>query len=174
MTVATRPHATHQLLNSPGAAFHEPFEMLLACHDRVLRMLGLMERLLSYVRTQGADRQARDAHHEDEERHLLPRLRAAGRSELADQLQQDHRAMTQAWRRARESLTQLAEGRCTPQVLERASTDWPHLQDLYGPHVELENSVAYGVARAWMDDDQREAMGREMAQRRGVAYPDLA
>jgi hypothetical protein len=34
--------------------------------------------------------------------------------------------------------------------------------------------VAYGVARAWMDDEQREAMGREMAHRRGVAYPESA
>jgi hemerythrin-like domain-containing protein len=188
MTAVTRSPSTHQLLNSPGAAFHAPFEMLLACHDRVLRMLGLMERLLGHIRSQGADRQARDAardliryfdlaapaHHEDEERHLLPRLRTVGQGELADQLQREHQAMNQAWRCARESLTQVAEGRCTPQVLERASADWPRLQDLYGPHVELENSVAYGVARASMDDEQREAMGREMAQRRGVAYPEMA
>lgn len=186
MTVATRPHSRNQLLSSPGASFHEPFEMLLACHDRVLRMLGLLERLQGYLHEQGADRQARDAardvmryfdlaapaHHDDEELHLVPRLRAAQRDDLADRLLQDHLLMTAAWKTARQTLTQVAEGCCTPEILERVQRDWPRLQDLYGPHVELENSLAYGVARAWMDDEQREAMGREMAQRRGVAYPD--
>jgi hemerythrin-like domain-containing protein len=185
MTVAVRPNASHQLLHSPGAGFHEPFEMLLACHDRVLRMLGLMERLLGYVKTQGADRQARDAardvmryfdtaapaHHEDEERHVLPRLRAAGMHDLARQLADEHRAMTLLWARVRAQMVQIAEGRCTADLLQQADVDWPAMQSLYGPHVELENSVAYSAARAWMDDEQRDAMGQEMAQRRGVAFP---
>ena len=66
---------------APGAGFDQPFEMLLACHERVERMLGLLERLAQHLAEHGctpdAAQAARDvmryfdiagpAHHEDEE-----------------------------------------------------------------------------------------------------------
>lgn len=38
------------------------------------------------------------AHHEDEERHVLPRLRATGAQALADRLAADHAEMTASGR----------------------------------------------------------------------------
>jgi hypothetical protein len=70
-------------------------------------MLALLERLAVHLREQGADGPARQAaqdvmryfdlagpaHHEDEERHLFPRLLAQGPGDLRQvvlRLQQDH------------------------------------------------------------------------------------
>ena len=39
----------------PGVGFDEPFEMLVACHGRVERMLDLLERLAQHLLDQGAD-----------------------------------------------------------------------------------------------------------------------
>jgi len=100
---------------APAAGFDEPFEMLLGCHERVERMLGLLERLAAHLDTHGCDDAARQAaqdvmryfdlagpaHHEDEERHVLPLLAAgpdAALQALAQRLRQDHRAMTEQWR----------------------------------------------------------------------------
>ena len=89
-----------QLHRTPSAGFDQPFEMLSACHERVQRSLALLQRLQDHLASHGADPQARDAardvmryfdiaapaHHEDEERHVLPVLRAQGEDAFAAQL----------------------------------------------------------------------------------------
>jgi hypothetical protein len=42
----------------PGTAFEQPFEMLVACHERVERMLALLARLLEHLPGYGCDDQA--------------------------------------------------------------------------------------------------------------------
>jgi hypothetical protein len=100
-----------ELNAAPSAGFDQPFELLAACHQRVLRMLQLLQRLQAHLGTKGADpeagRAALDvmryfdiagpAHHEDEERHVFPRLRDAGLGQLAERLQLEHLAMAEAW-----------------------------------------------------------------------------
>ena len=68
------------------------FDQLGANHDRLQRMLRLLQWLRLHLTTMGCDAQARDAagellpffdqaapaHHEDEERHVFPPLLAAG------------------------------------------------------------------------------------------------
>ncbi|RYY81317.1 MAG: hemerythrin domain-containing protein, partial [Comamonadaceae bacterium] len=44
-----------------GAGFEQPFEMLEACHERVHRMLTLLDRLRRHVAGHGTDEQARQA-----------------------------------------------------------------------------------------------------------------
>ena len=107
--------------HSPAIGFEQPFEMLSACHERVERTLALFERLVAHVRAQGHDAASRSAaadvlryfdlaaphHHQDEERHVLPRLRASGVADalaLADTLEDEHRRMEQLWARLREPL----------------------------------------------------------------------
>src|SRR5689334_2494815 len=84
-------HASLPGLRSPEAGFDQPFEMLHACHERVRRSLRLLQRLVAHAQVHGADAQVREAaadvlryfdlaapaHHEDEERHLVPRLQAS-------------------------------------------------------------------------------------------------
>lgn len=97
-----------ELYAGPAVGFEQPFEMLLACHERVQRSLDLLLRLQAHVARHGADDEARDAardvlryfdiagphHHQDEEQHVLPRLRAAGQAALAQRLAADHTEMT--------------------------------------------------------------------------------
>ena len=111
--------ATVTLHPGPGAGFEEPFEMLVACHQRVLRMLDLTQRLAAHLREAGADADAQQAardvmryfdlaapaHHEDEERHVLPRLRQGGQAALADRLHADHTLMSATWAAVRADLS---------------------------------------------------------------------
>lgn len=89
-------NATLTLHRSPSAGFNEPFEMLDACHERVGRMLALLQRLREHLEGGRADEPARQAardvmryfdlaaphHHQDEETHVFPALLASGDAAL--------------------------------------------------------------------------------------------
>ncbi|MFP5465887.1 MAG: hemerythrin domain-containing protein, partial [Gammaproteobacteria bacterium] len=112
------------LLPGPAPGYEQPFAMLEACHERVHRMLDLLERLRAYLPDHGADRSARDAardvmryfdqaapnHHRDEELHVFPPLLAGGDADtaaLVRRLQQDHVRMESAWQSARAVLARI-------------------------------------------------------------------
>ena len=168
---------------APG--YDEPFEMLHACHERVHRMLGLLQRLRRHVDAQGADDQARQAardvmryfdtaapqHHLDEENHVIPRLAASGDPALAGlaaKLQDDHRAMEVAWSRARPLLQSLADGGLAAFDVD-AHRAFQDFAALYAAHIESEESAAFPAARAGMDEGAVQAMSHDMMRRRGVA-----
>jgi hypothetical protein len=44
---------------TPAAGFDQPLELWLACHDRVRRMTGLLERLREHLLNMGSDDAAR-------------------------------------------------------------------------------------------------------------------
>jgi len=169
------------LFTSPAAGFDEPFAMLQACHERVERSLALLERLMAHLAQHGADAQARDAardvmryfdiaapqHHEDEERHVLPALRAQGLGDLADRLAADHVAMSAAWHELRPRLAAVERGDAAPALA--ATPDVPRLAALYREHIALEEGSAFSRAQAVLDAAEQRAMGCEMAERRGVA-----
>ena len=171
---------TLQLHATPAAGFDEPFEMLHACHERVQRMLGLLQRLADHLVQHGADAQAVDAardvlryfdragpaHHEDEERHVLPRLREAGATALADRLHADHLEMSAQWERLRSRLAPLADHGAAPAPL--LAPEAARFAELYRGHIEAEEAVAYPLAAAAMAGDALAAMGEEMAARRGL------
>jgi hemerythrin-like domain-containing protein len=156
--------ALHQ---GPAAGFDEPFEMLAACHDRVARMLELLERLEQHLRGHGADTMAADAardvmryfdraapqHHEDEERHVLPLLRAsaaAGERALAERLAADHLQMAAAWAALRPDLQAVAGGTWAGAVeaAEAAFARWRRFAALYAGHAEAEDRIAFPYAAA--------------------------
>lgn len=194
MAGSTRPapfvmSSTLSLHAAPAAGFDQPFEMLHACHDRVRRMLDLLGRLRVHLQEQGADRAASQAaqdllryfdqaapqHHEDEERHVLPLLRASGEPAcvaLAQRLQDDHRAMSAAWALMHPALVALMQGQWVAD--HNAAAEWALWQrfaDLYAAHIEAEEGQAFPWALASTDDLALAAMGREMAARRGVESP---
>ncbi|HEX2546883.1 MAG TPA: hemerythrin domain-containing protein, partial [Ramlibacter sp.] len=103
----TQPIRLQSLVASPAAGFEEPFGMLEACHERVQRMLALLQRLREHLASHGADTQAQQAardvmryfdqaaplHHQDEELHVFPPLLARGSAQAVQvvrRLQEDH------------------------------------------------------------------------------------
>lgn len=171
---------------TPAAGYEQPFEMLEACHERVHRMLRLLERLREHVAAQGADEQARQAardvmryfdqaapqHHLDEERHVFPPLLAQGDPQVVavvQRLQEDHRQMEAGWVRARAVLEGLAQGRLA--ALDAAATQaLAAFAALYGEHIRAEEGIAYPAARDQLDASALERMAQDMMQRRGVRH----
>jgi hemerythrin-like domain-containing protein len=175
--------SVESLFATPGAGFEAPFEMLAACHERVERSLKLLERLGEHLQRKGADAQAQGAardvmryfdlaaphHHEDEERHVLPVLRASGQGDLADRIAADHRAMSAAWVLVREDLAAVVQGHASAVIGDAPRERWRDFAALYRAHAALEDASAFPVAAAALDADAQRAMGDEMARRRGVA-----
>ncbi len=172
--------ALHPAGALPATGFDQPFEMLVACHERVQRMLRLLLRLAGHLAHTGADGQAvqaaRDvmryfdvagpAHHEDEERHVLPWLAAHGQAALAERLHADHRRMADDWARVRADLAAVADG-------QRPADDgfaqrWQAFAELYAAHIEAEETQAYPPLRDALGAAALAAIGAEMAARRGV------
>ena len=181
----TLPSSPIPFQRRPSAGFEQPFEMLQACHERVERTLRLLRRLRTHLQTVGCDEQARQAaidvmryfdqaapaHHEDEERHVFPALRAAGlHLETVDRLAREHAEMAELWLRARELLLRAAQGPWEPYspdedgVLEQyaAQYEW---------HMAAENELVFPTAGRLLDAAAQAAMGEEMARRRGVVPP---
>jgi len=174
----------NSLIASPAAGFEQPFEMMEACHERVQRTLGLLDRLRAHVARHGADEQARQAardvmryfdkaapqHHLDEELHVFPPLVARGDPSmlvLVARLQQDHLQMDARWRMVHAILEQLerAEIQAIPPAGEAEIDAFARL---YGDHIDAEEQLAYPAAAALLDDGARDAMGTEMRRRRGA------
>ncbi|CAN7704905.1 hemerythrin domain-containing protein [Variovorax sp. LjRoot290] len=173
------------LIASPAAGFEQPFEMMEACHERLERTLGLLERLRAHVARHGADQQARQAardvmryfdmaapqHHLDEEMHVFPTLVVRGDPSmlaLVARLQQEHLQMDARWRTVRAILERLE--RAEMQAISTASAaEIDAFTRLYGAHIEAEEQLAYPAAAALLDDGARDAMGAEMRRRRGAA-----
>ena len=170
---------------APGAGFEQPFEMLAACHQRVERMLGLLERLRLHLARAGCDDQARQAahdvmryfdqagpaHHEDEERHVFPALVASGDPALlvlTRRLQQDHLAMAQAWSAVRADLQPIGAGALPADLDGAVAARWAGFVALYREHIVIEEGQAYPAALPLLDGPAQAAMGGEMARRRGA------
>jgi len=171
--------------HSPGAGFEEPFEMLAACHERLLRMLGLLARLREHLANVGWDASAAQAaqdvmryfdlaaphHHEDEERHVFPVVLADPTSPLHDlvrRLQQEHLAMAANWAVARLVLARVRDAQPdTWQPLTASDqTALDTFVALYAQHAEYEDSLVFPAARQRLDCPQTQAMGTEMMNRR--------
>ena len=177
--------STINLHDAPAVGFEQPFEMLMACHERVERTLALLQRLAAHVAAQGTDESARQAaadvlryfdraapaHHEDEERHVLPALRRSGQAdwvELAERLQREHEGMARAWAELRPALADLAQGHWESATAARNFARWQDFAALYVEHIAIENGLAFGAASSLLDEPARQAMGVEMARRRGI------
>lgn len=187
MAVASPPSARHLPgFSAPAVGFEQPFAMLEACHERVQRTLDLLGRLRLHVRAQGgADESARQAardvlryfdiaaplHHEDEERHVFPLLMAGAPPEVRAvvlRLQQDHVHMAVDWAAARVPLQSMAQGEAQSFSGEDEALFDQFLQR-YAGHIAQEEECAYPAALQLLDPGALEAMGHEMARRRGAS-----
>ena len=172
--------------DSPAVGFDQPFEMLEACHDRVRRSLALLGRLLAYLSDHPHDAQSRSAardvlryfelaaplHHQDEERHVFPRLAGDADAALTDavaRLRADHAQMESLWDQLRPVLQDWAGEVAGAAPDEPARQVAEAFVELYAQHLEVEETLVFPAARTRMDDAGLKSMSQDMAQRRAVA-----
>lgn len=172
---------------APAVGLDAPFEMLVACHERVQRSLDLMARLQQYLVDKNVDDSARSAardvmryfdlaaplHHQDEELHVFPPLLAGPDTAVhavVRKLMQDHRQMEQVWGQARSVLQSIVDADVsTAFVLTPTQTAILYqFASLYGQHIQDEECIVYPAAQAVTGPDALQAMSQDMVRRRGV------
>ena len=173
--------------SAPAVGFEAPFDMLEACHERVVDRLALLARLQIHLRAHGCDAQARQAaadvlryfdlaaplHHQDEEIHVFPPLLASADPVLVQAihgLQEQHRFMERAWAHLRRVLMAVVACENTAAVpwagLEAAAV--ASFTAVYDGHIRLEEAVVYPAARHALAPLQWQTMSSDMMGRRGV------
>ncbi|WP_349742237.1 hemerythrin domain-containing protein [Roseateles cavernae] len=166
----------------PGSSYQQPFELLAACHERVERSLSLLTRLCEHLTTAGPDAVARDAardvlryfdiaaplHHQDEELHVFPALASdAVLAPVCRRLLAQHREIEAQWQPLRALLQALDPAELA--ALRRAAEAFARLHD---EHLRSENELVFPAARALLGEAQAQAMGIEMAARRGLTLTE--
>lgn len=178
---------------TPAAGFDQPLELWLACHDRVRRMTGLLERLRQHMANMGADDAARvtattirryfdeaaPRHHEDEEVDLFPLLRrllpakAPQRMKEVEQalarLEADHASLGKVWQKVRPVLEAIERGESAQLDADTVRT----FADGYRGHCEVEDTIVAEALRLCLGDADLDALGQSMAERRGVDWAHL-
>lgn len=177
---------TSDLLGKTAPGFDAPIDVLEACHLRIAAQCNTLEKLLAHLPVHGADGQAQQAaravlryfdvaavhHHDDEERNLFPLLEAAhapGACDLIEMLTLEHDAQALLWRSLRTQLAAIETG--TSTVLDVAQTS--RFIEANRSHLAFENTHVLPLARAVLDAAALQRLGRAMAARRGLDYPDV-
>lgn len=176
--------------STPDAGFDEPLRLMADCHRRIEMFLGALARLAAEAETILLP-QRRDAlervltyfskaaprHTEDEERSLFPRMRGSGdpdiRAALAalDALEADHeRAAAMHDEVERLCRSWLHLGFLEASRAEQLRARIAELTALYAPHIEIEEQLVFAAAAKGLDGSLLLEIGREMAQRRGLAW----
>jgi hemerythrin-like domain-containing protein len=158
------------------------FDVLDGCHRQTIFKLGLLAALILRLRSRGADAEAREMakrishffsttarlHHEDEERHVFPKLLATADPVLVQdvrRLRQDHERLEENWIELGAMLDAVGAGSAWHDLdaLEHAAKVFTELSR---DHVALEESCIYPEAQARTHATERREMWREMASRR--------
>lgn len=160
------------------------------CHRRIEMFLGALERLAAEAerillpdRREALERalryfeRAAPRHTEDEEESLFPRMRASGDPKLREALAEletlegDH-ARAAGLHEEVERLCRnwLRFGSLEPGPGATLRATLAELAALYRRHIELEERVVFAAAAGALDAAALAEIGREMAERRGVAW----
>jgi hemerythrin-like domain-containing protein len=167
--------------------FSNPLGLLSDCHRRIEHFLDVLNRVCERARggmLQADERSALEKalayfrssapkHTADEEESLFPRLRESGEAEASLEclaaLEADHQSagrdheivdlLGRRW---------LTEGGLTNETLELMRQALERLSGIYARHIAIEDRELYPLAARVLRADQIAAVGREMAERRGV------
>jgi hemerythrin-like domain-containing protein len=171
---------------SPAVGCDEPFEMLIACHERVQRMLDLLDRARMHALTKGCDANLNSAftdvmryfdlaapqHHLDEELHVFPIVLAKGnqsQKELVAVLIQDHETMAHLWQSVRSILSEVLQTpRDLPVFSHRDNALIEDFRNAYAKHILNEELSIYPASTEYMTQNDFASMSEEMKVRRGV------
>jgi hemerythrin-like domain-containing protein len=167
--------------------FTDPLELLSDCHRRIEHFLGVLIRLCEKVKGGSLDaeegellekaltyfRNAAPKHTADEELSLFPRLRAAVESgaplarltelefehELAARDHQIVDSLATRW---------LSEGRLALEDGAQLTEALKRLSEIYRRHIAVEDLELFPLANRLLRPEELAAVGREMAERRGI------
>lgn len=171
--------------------FDEPLGLLSDCHRRMERFLSAM--LIIAKRSNGGALEAADRdvlnecrhyfatagprHTADEEESLFPRLRAArddeARAALATlaALEADHREAEERHARVDATLARwLNDGHLSATDTRDLVADLDALDAIYSRHIKVEDEQLFPAAARSLSSEDLQSVGREMADRRGVAF----
>ena len=170
--------------------FTDPVGMLGDCHRRIVRFLHVLVSLATLEnggplsdqqRTLLATslryfREGAPKHTADEEESLFPRLRALDVPGLEvilariDSLEQDHECAERSHAEVdRLGQLWLTNGRLSTEHASRLSTLLNQLAALYLHHIGTEDTEVFPFAASVLSAAHRQAIGAEMAARRGLA-----
>lgn len=180
-----------QIRQSVDHGFDQPLGLLTDCHRRIEQFLGV---LLTLARTRHGGALAGDEravaeralqhfqaaaprHTADEEASLFPRLRGCSGPEadrarrVLDALEADHRVAEQ-WHAAVHSTftAWLAAGSLPEAEADGLLKTLEDLQSTYTRHIGIEDRELFPLAGRLLPAEDLEAVGREMAERRGVPF----
>lgn len=161
---------------------HDGMDVLDVCHSQMIFSLGKLSALITRLSVHGADAEARamaaeivaffsttvSQHHEDEERHVFPKLLAGGDARTVQavlRLQTDHDWLEEDWLALSPHVAAVAGGQSwydLDLMRDAAAVFTALLHD----HIALEESLIYPQARTALPASERREMGREMAARR--------
>jgi hemerythrin-like domain-containing protein len=175
----------------PEKSFGDPIGLLIDCHRRIEHFLSVLAQIskdarggpLTEPQRSALDnalryfREAAPKHTADEEETLFPVLRLIGRSEVQcllgriDSLQAEHFEAD----KAHAEMDRLGQAWLTNGLLSQDEATHfadlaAELGELYRGHIAIEEGEVFPVAAGVLDTRQREAMGAEMAARRGLRH----
>jgi hemerythrin-like domain-containing protein len=169
--------------------FTDPIGMLGDCHRRIEMFLDVLVRVAEQARGEALDEEQRGAletalryfreaaprHTADEEESLFPRLRriesAGVRAIIAriESLEEEHVCADRSHGEIDDlGRFWLREGMLLPEHASRLLTLLVQLRDLYRHHIAAEDNEVFPAAAAALSAYDRQAIGSEMASRRGV------
>jgi hemerythrin-like domain-containing protein len=170
--------------------FSNPIGLLGDCHRRIERFLSVLIQVAKQAHGEPLTEEQRSAldaalryfreaapkHTADEERSLFPRLRRLNRPDVKavlarmDSLEQDHQ-QAQSSHSEIDRLGQLwlANGKLLVDEMARFAALLAELSELYRNHITTEDQELFPVAANALDAAERQAIGHEMAARRGLA-----
>jgi hemerythrin-like domain-containing protein len=169
-----------------STSVRDGFAELDECHRQTLAVLDRLEALIAGLQGgASADAQARASaaevvrhfsttvrqHHDDEERHVFPKLALNADPVLVQtvlRLQQDHDWLEEDWMEISPHLDAIASGQSwyDLDVLGEGAAVFAALSR---DHIALEESLLYPEVKSRLRPGDRREMGREMAARRRAA-----
>jgi hemerythrin-like domain-containing protein len=179
----------------PESDFTDPFGMLRDCHRRIVRFLHVLAQLAAQERDGSLTseertllstslryfREGAPRHTADEEESLFPRLRRLDAADVdpvlarIESLEQDHECadrnhaeidrLGQWW---------LAEGQLSAQDVSQFRSLASQLEGLYRYHIGVEENEVFPFAARVLTPTEQQAIGNEMAARRGIGRAVLS
>lgn len=175
--------------------FGDPIGMLGDCHRRIVRFLHVLAALATgqkggmlsdEQRTLLATslryfREAAPKHTADEEESLFPRLRQLDNPEIdgllaqIDSLEQDHECAERSHVEVdRLGERWLRDGQLSTEDASHFETLVTQLEALYRQHIGVEDTQVFPAAARVLSANDRQAIGEEMAARRGLSGAKLS